>query len=74
MILSFIQQQYPGYLKKRYNINEKKEPMEMLTEIAVNRNAIKTKGEADLLKASNIILDEFRSGKIGRISLENPKQ
>lgn len=41
--------------------------------IGKKRGAIVSGGRVDYEKVSNIILDEFRSGKIGRITLENPK-
>lgn len=40
----------------------------------MHRNFIKSGGEPDTLKAAIIILDEFRAGKIGRISLEAPNE
>ena len=37
------------------------------------RGFVVSGGEIDFLRASNILLDEFRAGKIGRISLEKPE-
>jgi len=37
-----------------------------------NRGCLIRGGEIDYNKVSNIVVDEFRSGKIGRISLERP--
>ena len=44
----------------------------MLNEIAENRKCLKKGGELDYPKAAGLILDDFRSGKIGRITLEFP--
>ena len=42
----------------------------MLSAVAKNRNCLKKGNELDYAKASNILLEEFRNGKIGRITLE----
>ncbi len=44
-----------------------------LEAVAKKRGFIVSKGEYDLLRAAQIVLDEFRSAKIGRITLESPK-
>lgn len=63
---------YPGILKTRYSIEEDGSAVELLNRIAESRKCYGKGQEPDLLKASNIITDEFRSGKLGRISLERP--
>ncbi len=47
-------------------------PAGVLREIARNRSCIRSGGELDLSRAAALVVDEFRSGKIGRISLETP--
>ena len=44
-----------------------------LTRIALRRNAVRPDGSADYEKAAKILLQDFRSGKLGRISLERPE-
>ena len=63
----------PGLLKERYGIEEDgKKPYELLDEIATARACL-TKGRVnDLTKAARLLLDEFRGGKLGRITLEMP--
>ena len=65
----------PDSLRKRYKaeFDTIEEPAEILEKIAVARGFIKKGGEADCLRAAKIILDEFRGGKIGRITLELPE-
>lgn len=46
--------------------------IEIMDEIAKNRGCIISGGEIDYSRVANIILDEFRGGKIGKISLESP--
>ncbi len=63
---------YPGVLNARYTVEEKGSAVEILNSIAESRKCYGKGQELDLLKASNILTDEFRSGKLGRISLERP--
>ncbi len=73
LLLSYLQQRYPALLEKKYNISVcEKQPVELLGEIAVLRNCLKAGGAPDLLKASRLLLEDFRSGRIGKISLEFP--
>lgn len=68
-ILRFMKQRYPGRVAERYKLLE--EPT--LTQIAVARGCLVKGGEPDLKKAAMIVIDEFRSGKLGKISLELPE-
>lgn len=61
-------------LIKRYNIDiEDKSPLEVMEAIGERRGCILRGGDIDYTKTSNIILDEFRKGMIGSISLEFPE-
>jgi ribosome biogenesis GTPase A len=72
-LIEFLSKRYPDNLKERYCIGTiHEEPHDILQYICENRKFFKSKGEPDILKASTIILDEFRSGRIGKISLEEP--
>lgn len=64
----------PTLIKKRYNIefNTIDEPHDVLDKIAFSRGFIKKGGENDCGRAAKIILDEFRGGKVGKITLEEP--
>ena len=63
----------PGLLKERYGIEEDgKKPYELLDEIAAARACLTKGGVNDLTKAARLLLDEFRGGKLGRITLEMP--
>ncbi|HEX2927918.1 MAG TPA: ribosome biogenesis GTPase YlqF [Ruminiclostridium sp.] len=48
------------------------EPLELLETVGRKRGCIVSKGEIDYSRISAIVLDEFRGGKIGRITLEKP--
>lgn len=61
-------------LVNRYNISiEDRSYLEIMEAIAQRRGCIIRGGEIDYTKVSNIILDEFRKGIIGNITLELPK-
>ena len=60
-------------MEKRYDINEDNEDVRILEEIAGSRNCFKKGSELDFQKASAIVLDDFRSGRLGRITLEKVK-
>lgn len=62
----------PGALSNRYTVGEDAASYEILCDIAKSRGCLKKGGEFDDSKAADIILDEFRAGKLGRISLERP--
>ena len=46
----------------------------MLSDIAIARACLKKGGEPDGEKAIKLLFDDFRSGKLGRVSLESPEQ
>lgn len=69
-LLQFLKKEYPGVLNARYGIEEKDDMVGMLREIAVNRKFLMKGNELNLDKAAMTLFDEFRSGKIGRITLE----
>ena len=70
-LLECLSKDYPGLLEERYGIEES-DPLPMLEQIAENRKCIQKGGQLDYSKATNIILEEFRNGKIGKITLEMP--
>lgn len=61
---------YPGSLFTRYGTEEDENTAVILEKIALKRGCLKKGNEPDLDKAAKIILDEFRSGKLGKITLE----
>ncbi len=71
-LLHFLRKEYPGVLALRYGIQETEEAFSMLSEIAKNRGCLLKGQELDLGKAVGILLEEFRSGRLGRFTLEVP--
>jgi ribosome biogenesis GTPase A len=56
---------HPDSVKEKYNA-------ETLEEIAQNRKMLASGGVPDIERAAIALIDEFRAGKLGRISLEKP--
>ena len=69
-LLGCLHTHYEGILATRYEIEESEDRLAMLEAIARNRNCLQKGRELDYGKAANILLEEFRNGKIGRITLE----
>jgi ribosome biogenesis GTPase A len=62
----------PEVLIKRYNIEIKADAEENLLDIGKRRGCMISGGEIDTLRTANIILDDYRSGKLGKITFEIP--
>lgn len=71
-LLVVLQRNYPDRLTERYKITdfEDMEPYELLEFIAQKRGMLLRKGEFDTERAAVMLLDEYRSGKLGRITLD----
>ena len=69
-----LQETNPEELMTRYKLTELDEnPLDNLDAIARKRGAIMSGNQIDYNRIAGIILDEFRGGKIGKISLEKPE-
>ena len=73
-LISFLKENYKGLLEKRYSISEEEKPVEIIKNIASRRGCIVKGGELDLEKASSILLDDFRNGRLGKITIEFPQK
>ena len=71
-VLRALHENYEGMLAERYGIEEGEVPVKMMEQIAEIRKCLSKGGELDYLKTANIILEEFRNGKIGSVTLEYP--
>lgn len=71
-LIPFLTSNYRGVLKERYQCEEDREPLNILEEIAQNRSCRLKGDELDLKKASSLLIDDFRNGRLGKITLEFP--
>ncbi len=71
-LLLVMQKNYPDRLEARYKISdfEDLEPYELLELIARKRGMLLRKGEYDTERAAVMLLDEYRGGKLGKITLD----
>ena len=72
ILIEYLQGAYPGVLNSRYGADESGRPADILIQIAENRNCLQKGGEADYAKAARLLIDDFRSGRLGRITLQSP--
>lgn len=70
--LKFMQQHYPEIVAKKYEIDETGDVYEVLGRIAKSRHCIVRGNELDLEKAASLLMDDFRSGRLGELTLEYP--
>ena len=73
-LLAAIRAHYPGLIGERFEIDEDGTNVELLERIGQKRQCLLKGGQIDYTKTAKLVLDEFRSGKIGRITLEYPKE
>lgn len=73
-LIDYLKERYTGLLEKRYGVSEAGNAVEILGDIAKARGCLKKGEELDYTKASGLLFDDFRGGKIGRITLEWAEQ
>lgn len=73
-ILIYLQKHYQGKIRERYETEESGDAYAMLKEISIQRKCFLKGEEPDLLRTSRIIVDDFRDGRLGRITLESPEE
>lgn len=71
-LIKILKRDYPGRLAERYEVDETILEIEILEKVAIKRGCLKKGNIVDIDKAADIIIDEFRNGRIGKISLERP--
>ena len=75
-LLEILATQYEDSLRSRYKLTEplSEDRWELLQQIGRKRGMLISGGEVDTLRASVMLLDEFRGQKLGRITLEHPME
>ena len=73
-LIKILLKKYPGVLSQRYHVEEVEDALKVLTFIGENRNCRSRGNELDYGKAAKLLMDEFRGGKLGRITLEEPEE
>ncbi len=75
-LLSFLSDGYPDSLRMRYKVEPEKgmTGFELLEAVGKKRGMMIPGGEVNTERAAIMVIDEFRSGKLGRITLEMPQK
>ena len=84
-LIKLLNEYYPDAIKEKYNISDEQirefeeqpyaTPLSaVLSALAANRKLIKQGAEPDISRAASLLLDDFRNGRLGRLSLERPEQ
>lgn len=60
-----------GILSEKYSVDESKSDYDVLRDIAISRNHLIKGGEPDTKRASKLLCDDFKEGRLGRITLES---
>ena len=71
-LIKVLTRDYAGILTERYGVDETQAPVKILEQIAENRKCISRGNELDYSKAAALLIDEFRGGRLGKITLEKP--
>ena len=74
-IIRFMLDKYPSLLEERYKVQTGGfEPLEVYEAIAAKRGFMLRGGEYDYERCASTVIDEFRSGTMGRIMMNRPRE
>ena len=73
-LIKILLEEYPKLIESRYELTELEDAVKALEQITINRKCVKKGNEPDYSKAASLVIDEFRTGKLGKITLERPVQ
>lgn len=75
LLLEYLHRNYPQVLKERYKVEmEETDGLALLEMVGRKRGMLLSGGVVNTERAAIMVLDEFRSAKLGRITLELPPQ
>lgn len=69
-LIQFMKINYMGVLAEKYDIIEAEDPYQCLADIARSRHCLLKGNELDTEKAAILLMDDFRNGRMGKITLE----
>ncbi|MCZ0703409.1 ribosome biogenesis GTPase A [Natronobacillus azotifigens] len=72
-VLDYLKENYPELLIQRYQLESTMDRLEIIDHIGTLRGCLASGGTVDLEKTADVIIRDLRSGKIGRVTLEKPK-
>ena len=72
-LIAYLRKEYAGLLTERYQIEEDGTDLEILERIAQSRGCRLKGNLPDYPKTAALIVEDFRSGRLGRITVERPE-
>ena len=69
-LLAWLKQDKPGRIVQRYQLEEDQEPVQILADLCRKRGLLLQGGETDLEKGAHVLLTEFRTGKLGSVTMD----
>ncbi len=69
-LIKFMKINYKGVLAEKYDIMESDDPYQCLADIAKSRHCLLKGNELDMEKAAILLMDDFRNGRMGKVTLE----
>ncbi|MEJ8776942.1 ribosome biogenesis GTPase YlqF [Pseudogracilibacillus sp. ICA-222130] len=71
-LLQYIYEDYPNLLEERYGLTNVDDMWEVFEEIGKKRGALESGGQVNFDKVADVVLQDFRQAKLGKITLETP--
>lgn len=72
LLIKFLVEEYPDVIAEFYGIENSTDEVKLIESIAERRGCLKSGAQYDFDKAAKCLIDDFRQGKLGKISLERP--
>lgn len=69
-LIDILKDKYPGVISNKYGIDENNSNQEILMQYTLLRNLLKSKGEPDLERGARLLTDDFRSNRLGFLTLD----
>ena len=73
-LADYMSKNYPGTMASRYGIVESDDSVKVLADIAIAKCCLMKGGEPNIDKAASMLIDDFRSLRLGKVTLEQPPQ
>lgn len=71
-LMKWMQEHYPKELPAAYSLEKVDDPFATLMAVGRSRGCLSKGGEVDLLRTAGLVWNDFRAGRLGRITLEKP--
>lgn len=73
-LMKWLTEYYPAAIQKRYKLEDlPADPLEMLEAIGMKRGFVRLGGVIDTFQSAQVVLKEFREGRLGRFTLDRPE-